>query len=273
MKTILKHQNISIAGCGWLGLPLAKKIIKYGAKIKGSTTSASKLDILKNEGIQPFLIQLTEKNSPLNIHDFLTQSDTLIISISPGLRRNPEKNHVAEIKTLIDAIEKSSIKNVLYVSSTSVYNNDFPFPTITEITKPNATSNNGKQLIQIEKLLQRNLNFKTTVLRFSGLVDSERHPGKTLSGQKDIPNAQAPINLIHKNDCINIILKIIENNIWNITLNASFPFHPTKKEYYSEYCKVNNLPLPQFNKTTSKGKIIDGTKVAQLLGYKYKTRP
>lgn len=273
MEHILKHQKISIIGCGWLGFSLAKHLIKSGAKIKGSTTSKSKIDVLKNEGIKPFLIQLTEKTISDSIIAFLAQSETLIINIPPGLRRNPEKNHVSEIKILIKAIEKSNIKNVLYISSISVYKNDFPFPTITNNDKANASTNNGKQLIEIEKLLKNNLNFKTTILRFSGLIDSERHPSKMLAGRKAILNADAPVNLIHKDDCIGIITKIIENNIWDVTLNAAFPFHPTKKEYYSEYCKTHNLIIPQFSTSSSKGKIIDGSELAQLLNYEYKNCP
>lgn len=46
--------KISILGCGWLGLPLAKALIENGFSVKGSTTSTDKLTALENDGITPF---------------------------------------------------------------------------------------------------------------------------------------------------------------------------------------------------------------------------
>jgi nucleoside-diphosphate-sugar epimerase len=269
----LKTQ-ISIIGCGWLGLDLAKNLIANGYTIKGSTTSKDKLDVLKTEPIIPFLIRLNETEITGNSSKFLSNSETIIINMPPGLRKNPNKNHVAEIKHLVKAIEKSSIKNVLYISSTSVFKEDFNFTKITEHQQPNATSNSGKQLIEIENLLIKNSNFNTTILRFGGLLGDDRHPAKHLSGRSNLKNPKAPINLIRKNDCMGIILNLIKNNIWNVSLNAVFPKHSTKKNYYTNYCKAHGLPLPIFNTSeNSKGKIIDSYKLVQLLNYTFKKTP
>ena len=56
----MKNIKISILGCGWLGLPLAKKLIENGYEVKGSTTSESKLELLKNAGISPYQIKMEE---------------------------------------------------------------------------------------------------------------------------------------------------------------------------------------------------------------------
>lgn len=271
MNSAEKKSQISIIGCGWLGLPLAKLLIKNGYKIKGSTTSESKLSELKLKGIIPFLVELNEKSISDSATKFLAESETLVINIPPGLIKNPDKNHVSENKKLVEAVEKSNIKRVIYVSSTSVFKDAYPFPTITDLDAPNATSNSGKQLIKIENLLKANPNFETTILRFSGLIGNERHPGKILSGRKDVSNADAPVNLIHINDCISVIFSLIKNEIINETFNASFPFHPSKKSYYTDYCKMYGLEIPYFSNSPSKGKIIDGSRLAQLLKYEYKT--
>lgn len=266
--------QISIIGCGWLGLDLAKSLVKEGFIIKGSTTSKNKLDIIKTHCIQPFLVELNETEISGNYSQFLTGSDTVIINIPPRLRRNPNKNHVLEIKHLMHAIEAHTIKNVLYISSTSIFENEVNFPTISVQTKPNATSSNAKQLIEIEQMLQKNPNFNTTILRFGGLVDETRHPSSMLSGRKNVSNPEAPINLIHKADCIAIIKTIIENEHFNVTLNAAYPKHINKDTYYSEACKRKKIPLPEYNYTqASKGKIIDSTSLVQLLNYGFKVEP
>lgn len=266
--------QISVIGCGWLGLPLAKTLVENEFLVHGSTTSKAKFEVLKKHNIKPFLITLDASGIKGNCAEFLTGSDTVIINIPPGLRKNPTKNHVAEITHLIDAIEASSVKHVLYVSSTSVFKNETAFPVITDKTKPNATSSTAKQLVEIENRLQTNANFESTILRFGGLIDKERHPAKFLSGRDHISNPDAPINLIYKTDCIHIILAILEKELWNITINAAYPKHTKKESYYSNYCKHENLPLPSYKSSEeSKGKIIDSSKLVQLLNYTFKIEP
>ncbi|WP_407557075.1 hypothetical protein [Winogradskyella sp. 4-2091] len=266
--------QISVIGCGWLGLPLAKALITDGFKIHGSTTSVEKLKTLNQFEIEPFLLTLNENGISGDYAQFLSGSETIIVNIPPGLRRDPDKNHVAELKHLIHAIEESTLKNVLYISSTSVFQNEENFKTITENTKPNAKSNSGQQLIEIENMFINNPNFNTTILRFGGLFDAQRHPSKMLSGRENVSNPEAPINLIHKTDCIAIIHKIIEIKSWNNIINAAYPKHTNKEQYYKTYCKQHNLPLPNYNTSAkSKGKIIDSSKLVQLLDYTFKVEP
>ena len=267
-------KQISIVGCGWLGLPLAAFLTSEGYKIKGSTTSENKLVDLKKHGIIGYVVRLSETGISGNLSECLMGSETIIINIPPGLRGNPTKNHVTELSHLIKAIETHNIKNVLYVSSTSVFKNEYSFPRITDATVPNETTKNANQLIEIERNLQKNSNFNTTILRFGGLFDNDRHPAKYLSGRQNISNPEAPINLIHKDDCIQIITAILKNNLWDETLNASYPIHPNKKLYYSEFCKLHDLTLPEFNsEEKSKGKIIDSSKLVRLLNYTFRHQP
>ena len=66
--------QISILGCGWLGLPLAKKLIEKKYSVNGSTTSEKKLSILKDAGINPFLVTLDSESVSESITDFLAES-------------------------------------------------------------------------------------------------------------------------------------------------------------------------------------------------------
>lgn len=260
--------QISVIGCGWLGLPLAKHLLSKGYNINGSTTSSEKIKTLKKAEIKAYEVCLSETQIHGNYKAFLEGSDAVIINIPPGLRQNPKKNHLNEIKHLVKAINQYNIKNVLYISSTSVFKDEAHFPEITSKTIPNGDTDSAKQLIAIENFIKAQESFDTTILRFSGLIDSLRHPGQFLAGKNNVANPEAPINLIHKNDCITIISKIIEGMHWNTTLNASYPIHPTKKVYYTTYAKTHDLPLPNFNTSEkSLGKIIKSHDLVQLLNY------
>ncbi|MEN2414662.1 SDR family NAD(P)-dependent oxidoreductase [Flavobacterium mesophilum] len=265
--------KISILGCGWLGFPLAKTLITKGNSINGSTTSENKLSILKDAGINPFLVTLESEGISENIADFLAESEILIIDIPPKLRTadsNAEKKaFVEKIKNLIPFIEKSLVKKVLFVSSTSVYGDDNDL--ITEETIPNPETESGKQLVLAENLLRENQNFETTILRFGGLIGEDRHPVKHLAGKENLENPDAPINLIHLNDCIGVIEEIINKSKWNAIFNAVAPFHPTREAFYSQKAIKMNLPEPKFSSVKSNiKKVISSEKIETILRYKFK---
>jgi len=265
-------KQISILGCGWLGFPLAKKLIEKGNSVKGSTTSESKLSILENAGINPFLVTVESESVSENVTAFLAESEILIIDIPPKLRAvtsESKKVFVQKIENLIPFIEKSSVSKVLFVSSTSVYGNENEF--ITEETNPNPETESGKQLVLAEAILQKNQNFETTILRFGGLIGEDRHPAKFLAGKENLENPDAPINLIHQKDCIAIIEEIINQSKWNEVFNAVAPFHPTREEYYTQKAKEQNLALPKFSSEKSNiKKIISSEKIETILNYQFK---
>ncbi|CAI2765910.1 NAD(P)H-binding protein [Flavobacterium collinsii] len=269
-------EQISILGCGWLGLPLAEKLIKKGHSVKGSTTSESKLPILEASGIKAFLVAIESESISNSITNFLAESEILIIDIPPKLR---EKNlnlttssgltFVRKIENLIPFIEQSTVKKVLFVSSTAVYGNDNG--TITEETCPNPETESGKQLLLAEALLQKNQKFTTTILRFGGLIGEDRHPVKFLAGKENLENPDAPVNLIHQNDCIKIIEEIINQSKWKEVFNAVAPFHPTRQEYYSQKAREQNLVVPKFSTQQSNiKKVISGKKIENSLNYHFR---
>lgn len=268
--------QISILGCGWLGLPLAKALLENEFSINGSTTSNEKLSVLENSGIQPFLIALSENKTIGNLSSFLENSKFLIIDIPPKLRSSATENFVSKIRNLIPFIEKSGVENVLFISSTSVYGEDNLV--VTEETELNPDTESGKQLVQAEQILLNNSNFKTTILRFGGLIGEDRHPIKFLAGKTNLENPNAPINLIHQEDCIGIIQEILrqsqnDNLEWNESFNAVAPFHPSRENYYTQKALEFNLALPEFNsENLTFGKTISSSKVENVLKYTF-TKP
>lgn len=261
--------KIGIIGCGWLGFPLAKELIENGHDIYGTTTSAEKLQVLTQSGIEAFLITTNETGIEGDIQSFLKPLDILVINIPPRLRGKNRENYSSKIKHLVHEIEKSSVKKVLFIGSTSIYTNDNSI--VTEDTIPEPETESGIQLLAVEKLLTRNQRFKTTILRFGGLFGADRYPANFLSGKKNVANPQAPVNLIHLTDCIGIITAIIDNEVWGEQFNAAHPKHPLKKEYYTKKALKAGMEPPEFNiENKSRGKAIDSGKIINKLGYKFK---
>lgn len=270
--------KISILGCGWLGFPLAKKLIEIGFEVKGSTTSENKLDILKSNNIEPYLLRLSENKISDSVTEFLENSEILIIDIPPGLRKitdpETEKTFVAKIKKLIPSIENSTIEKVIFISSTSVYADTASISTVTEESILHPDTESGKQLVEVENLFLNNSHFTSTIIRFGGLIGEDRNPINMLAGKTNIANPEAPINLIHQEDCIGIICEMLNevqhDNVRNEVFNAVAPNHPTRKNYYTEKAKQLHLIAPLFNQNeTNIGKIVSSEKLGKVLGYKF----
>ncbi|MFY8008722.1 MAG: SDR family NAD(P)-dependent oxidoreductase, partial [Flavobacterium sp.] len=195
-------------------------------------------------------------------------SEIVIIDIPPKLRGDGAENFVAKIATLIPFIAQSTVNHVVFISSTSVYADDNSI--VTENSQPEPDTESGRQLLATEKLLEGNANFKTTVIRFGGLIGENRHPIHFLAGRKNLENPEAPINLIHQNDCIGIIEAVISQNVKGEVFNAVAPYHPSRKEYYTQKAVALGLPLPEFEEgKVSVGKIIASEKTTLMLHYSF----
>jgi nucleoside-diphosphate-sugar epimerase len=248
----LKKQ-ISILGCGWLGKPLAINLMQQGHKIKGSTTSESKLPDFQEIGILPFLINLDSLKE--NISAFL-DSEILIVAL-------PSKN-IDGFKNLIGFIEKSTIKKVVFISSTSVYENSNEMVTEQTDIPPSA-------LATIETLFKNSSHFNTTIIRFAGLFGYNRKPGKFFPKGRKIPNPEGFVNMIHQDDCIQLIEKVIEKNAWNEVFNGCADSHPTRREFYSKATLDIVSELPEFEEAAEiQQKIISNKKSKELLHFQYK---
>ena len=244
-------KTVSILGCGWLGKSLAISLLDEGYILKGSTTSEEKLDLLEVNNIEPFIIDITSFEE---FDDFLN-SDILIIAIT--------SKDIDGFENLISQIENSSIQKVIFISSTSVYGRRNKVMTEEdEILKT--------PLSEIENLFRENTFFETTILRFAGLFGDERHPSNWFRNGRKIPQPKGFVNMIHKEDCIEIIHEIIDQNCWNQTFNACSNHHPTRREFYTIAKLSSDFEVPEFEENeVYEWKIISSKKVQKVLEYTF----
>ena len=244
-------KNISILGCGWLGRSLGISLLDEGYVVKGSTTREEKLELLEMNNIDPFVIDITSFEE---FDDFLN-TDILIIAIT--------SKDLDGFDSLISQIQESSIQKVIFISSTSVYGRRNKVMTEEdEVLKT--------PLSEIENLFRENAFFETTIIRFAGLFGDERHPSNWFKNGRKIPQPKGFVNMIHKEDCIEIIHEIIEQNSWNQTFNACSNHHPTRREFYTIAQVSNDLEVPKFEENeVYEWKIISSKKLQKVLGYTF----
>lgn len=260
-------KTISILGCGWLGLPLAKRLVKEGFRVKGSTTSPAKVSVLEEAQIQAYVFKVTDGFEG-EVEDFF-EADILVLNIPPG-RRNPkvETEHPQQVARVVKAAIKGGIQQLVFISSSSVYgsNNDI----VTERTTAAPTTGSGRALVRAEQLLQEQ-DITLTILRMAGLFGPNRHPARFLAGKKDVKNATAPINLVELDDAVSAILGVIQQEKWGTLYNVCADDHPQRKDYYTQQAIALDLAPPTFlEEEVATYKIVANQKIKTELGLTFK---
>jgi nucleoside-diphosphate-sugar epimerase len=102
------------------------------------------------------------------------------------------------------------------------------------------------------------------------LIGYTRHPGNFFKKGKVVADPDARVNLIHRDDCIQIISQIIEQEAWGEIFNCCADTHPTKREFYTQAAESIGKPAPEFSNSDNKSfKIISNQKVKSFLDYQF----
>lgn len=253
--------QISILGCGWLGLPLGKSLSAAGHVVLGSTTQESKLEILRDAGIQPFRIDLSDDVIPTSGSFF--DSDVLVIAIPPGRKAGKTEAYLDQLRKLVDILRSRRTRHIVFVSSTSVYGD-------TNGMVYEGDESSASYMVQAENIV-RQQPFSTTVIRMAGLFGPNRHPGRFMAGKVDVAAGDAPVNMIHLDDAVGVIVNVIDEEAWNEIFNACADSHPTRSQFYVRMAKNANLVPPVFATGQSPSfKIVSSQKMKERFQYTFK---
>ena len=248
-----------VIGCGWLGMPFAKKLVSQGAYVIGTTTSRDKIALLESNQIQPKLLRQSDFYKEW---DALSTLDYVLLNIPPSQFKTSYAEAMSNIVKQLNHRCK-----VIFISSTSVYpNND---TTVDEKSPATGTGRNGQYVAQAEQALRNIKTDQITILRLAGLVGGDRHPAKYMQG-KDIGGANNPVNLVHQSDCITAINAVQQKDCWGETVNICVSDHPQKKVYYKHVAESLNLDTISFNTSPQSYKIVSNQHSKSLLDMEYK---
>jgi len=244
--------KISIIGSGWLAQPLADQFLEDKHHVTVTTTQEDKLVALKTKGFNAMQYVLGDQ---LAKPSALFEVDVLVIAITG--------KDIEAYDILMDQLNDYPSLNIIYISSTSVYQNNDQVH-----SEDSQSLNADNPLLEIEKLIQTHPN--ATVIRMAGLVGPGRHPGRFFTKDKPIKNPNAKVNLIHLDDCIGIIDAVITQDQWNQVFNACADTHPTKGKFYPFMSKQLNRPASAIASSSNQaGKVINNDKVKTLLAYQF----
>lgn len=305
----LRQQNVHIMGLGWLGLALAKTLMNMKANVSGSVRDIDKQKRLQHSflSVDHFDLYKSINTQTTCSHQALAtrfENASLVLNIPPGRKHFTKESFVSNMTALIDYAMASGLRQLVFISTTSVFGNQYTIVDSSTALLPNTESGEAHQ--EIEAHLASHYSTRSKILRPSGLVGPNvdetcyeiadepaiatrnshsenvssvsakpsrtcfRHPIFTLCHKSDIPNGKDPVNLIHRDDVITAILTVLTKDISAHAFNLSAGDHPCRQEYYQWCAKQLSLPQPHFLPDTKKrqlGKLIDASRSFTDLGF------
>lgn len=261
--------GVAVLGCGWLGLPLAQTLVKAGYQVSGSTTSADQMTVLAAASIRPHLLQLGAGFGPADeaaLRQLLRGATTLIINVPP--RAAAAGTYPTLLRPVHQAVAAAGLQQVLFVSSTSVYPDA---PRLMREADALSTRDAASDVLRAEgHFVPRYGQWLSTVVRLGGLIGPGRAPGRFLAGRQNLPQGDAPVNLLHLTDAVGVLECILESRAWGYTFNVCAADHPRRRDFYPAAARAAGLEPPTFAADGGGGKTIDSSLLRQKVPYPFK---
>ncbi|NBC18967.1 MAG: NAD(P)H-binding protein [Bacteroidetes bacterium] len=261
--------TISILGCGWLGLPLARHLLEQGWTVRGSTTTPAKLETLAEAGIDPYLLTLDPEPRGEQVAAFF-DADVLFVNVPPP-RGADDLTQVVRAQTdaVLDAARQGGVAWILYVSSTSAYATLNRVVTEDDAYEGTPSRASGAALREAERLLFAADGIDTTVLRLAGLYGPDRAPGRFLAGRTGVSGPDAPVNMVHLADGIGVTTAVLREDARDALFNVCADEHPTRRAFYTQAARAQGLEPPTFSDAATDFKIVSNRTVRDHLGYTF----
>ncbi len=199
-------RSILIAGCGYVGTELGRRLALAGFRVWGLRRSPTSFPA----GVQPLLADLVE---PESIRA-LPSVDTVFYTVSAGGRGEVgyRSAYVDGARNVLAALSKQRhrVTRFFFVSSTAVYAQEGG-EWVNEESPTDAASPNAQFLLEGERLSLQG-PFPATVVRFAGIYG----PGRSRLLERIrrgeavcVDGAPVYANRIHRDDCAGILQHLL----------------------------------------------------------------
>ena len=274
-STLFGLSSVAVLGAGWLGRPLALALAAAGYRVRVSTTSAEKSAALAAENLPAHLLVLEPDSAPTDWQAFLGLADALVVTLPPGLRGAPDPaavatRHIARLARLGALLAGTAVRRVVLLSSTAVYP-DLPGAPLLEEADADPTH----PLARAEAAFLAALPVGTAgiIARLGGLMGPGRAPGRFFKEGQAIPQAAAPVNMLHLTDAIGAVRALLEAPTAAGAFAVCAAGPPSRADFYDAAARALGRPAPTLSKIDAElvlGKKVSSARLRHLTGYRFR---
>jgi len=263
-------KKVAIVGLGWLGMPLAMALTARGWQVTGSKTSPDGVDAARRCGIDAFQLVLTpEIECEADELATLMAVDALVVTLPASRTVQGGEEYMQAVQNVVDTALAHKVPRIIFTSSSSVYGIGSGVMKESSALQPESVA--GKTLVELENWLHDLPGTSVDIVRLAGLVGPNRHPGRFLAGKTGLDNGGHAVNLVHLDDVVDAIVLLLQTPKGGRVYNLCASKHPARDDFYPFVSKQLGLVPPTFvaERERSAGKVVDGSKICNELGFEY----
>lgn len=241
--------DLLIAGCGYLGLRVARDWLAHGHSVSALTRSKTRADEFRSAGINPVV---TDLSSTAPVADLPVAKFVLW---SVGFDRNASVSREAiwndGLERFLNALPNSP-ERFVYISSTSVYGSG-DGSIVSESTPVSPVTEGGKSCVAAEdRVCQFFADTPTAghILRLAGIYGPERLLRRVQDLKDEVPlpgDPESLLNLVHVDDAVRLVQLIMTQDSMPPILNGVAPQSVSRRRYYGHLASLTSCPAPVFD--------------------------
>jgi nucleoside-diphosphate-sugar epimerase len=204
--------HVLVAGCGWLGTAVARRLVARGDRVTGVRRDARRALALARDGVTPLTLDLAARGAA----DRIPAVDAVVAAQSASADGTAPYRaaYLDANRTLLEAAERVGARALVYTGSTGVFG-QCDGSEVDEDTPPAPASASAEVLVEAEALVRgaSRGTLRTTVVRLSGLYG----PGRTgLLDRVRVgalalgPGDDAWMNFCHVDDAVAFVLAALD---------------------------------------------------------------
>ena len=195
--------RVALVGCGDIGCRAGRALLEKGAEVHGLRRSPEKLPA----GFIGHPVDVCEPQTLAVLRQ--TAFDYLLITLTPEAFTDEAylKTYVEGLRHILNAVDRTRLRKVFWVSSTSVYH-QADDSRVDELSPTVPERFSGRRQLQAEQVLYEIMGDKACVVRFAGIYREGRHRLLTRlqEGALALPAGQDYYtNRIHVADCAGVL--------------------------------------------------------------------
>ncbi len=239
--------RVLIAGCGYIGLPIATALCRAGHQVCGLRRSGAAAEELAAAGITPLTGDLTDLPSLERLPDDYDWVVNCAASAG-GAAGDYRRLYVQGNANLINWLSGRPPRRFVYTSSTGVYGQD-DGSEVNETSPTEPQSGTGQVLVEAEARLREahaRSGWPAVILRLAGIYG----PGRGyllkqfLSGQARLEgDGRRTLNMIHRDDVVSAVLCALEQGQAGETFNVVDDEPVTQRELFDWLAATLNQPV------------------------------
>jgi nucleoside-diphosphate-sugar epimerase len=243
-----KTRKAFVFGCGYLGLPVARKLIATGWQVYTLTRSHRRAKMLRELGLDTFVGDWTDSRVAAGLPS--VERVLFAVGYDRGTRRSRHEVYVEGLRNVLPTVAPDAA--VVYISTTGVYHQTGGV-WVDENSPTRPRREGGRAHLRAEQLLmrfrqQRHDPGRSVVLRLAGIYGPGRVPSlePIRRGAAIAVDPQSYLNLIHVEDAARCV-----HAAWQHPqadgVYAIADGHPVlRRDYYGTLARLLGAPEPRF---------------------------